>query len=69
MLFVLVFSSYITINDNGIVVGYPWNILYVEFVMKTRSNNLLSVVQLLWPCVSGALSVACVNKGLVGGSF
>ena len=33
----------------------------VGFVVKTRSNNLLSLVELLWTCVSWALSVTSMR--------
>ena len=32
----------------------------VGFVVKTRSNNLLSLVELLWTCISCALSVTSI---------
>ena len=33
----------------------------VGFVVKTRSNHLLSLVELLWTCVSWALSVTSMR--------
>ena len=33
----------------------------VEFVVKTISKNLLSLVELLWTCVSWALSITSMR--------